>query len=131
MKYIKNKKGNGKLKFSNHIFPKGKIGFGGDGFGIVLILIALAFVGFAVPLIASAIGSDVTTANIEGVRSEVQDSSDNISILGAGRVLLEIFTFALFGWGDALGVPSGLAFIFTMLAITLLVLGFRTIRGVG
>lgn len=110
---------------------KNKKGFGGDGFAIILIVVILASVAFAVPLIASAIDSDTSTANIDGIEQEIRDSSDSISILGAGKVLIEIFTFALFGWGDALGLPAGLAFFFVLLAVALFILGLRTIRGVG
>ena len=102
---------------------KGKKGFGGDGFGIVIIIVVLAVVGFGVPLIASAIGSDAIVTNIDGVRAELQDASGSISLLIAGKVLLEIFFFAL------LGVPPPMALFFTLLAVVLFVLGFRTIRG--
>jgi len=112
-------------------FPKGKKGFGGDGYAMILIVFILASVAFGVPLIANAIGSDVSTANIDGIHDSVQESSESISILNAGSVLLEIFTFALFGWGDALGLPSWLALVFTLLAVSLFILGVRTIRGVG
>ena len=108
-----------------------KKAFGGDGYAIIFIVILLSIVAFAVPLIASAIDSDTTVANIDGIEQSVKDSSDSVSILSAGKILIEIFTFALFGWGDALGLPSFLALFFTLLAISLFVLGFRTIRGVG
>jgi len=110
---------------------KGKKAFGGDGFAIILIVILLASVAFTVPLVASAINSDAQVANIDKIEDNVRDSSESISILNAGQVLISIFTFALFGWGDALGLPSALALFFTLLAVSLFILGFRTIRGVG
>lgn len=108
-----------------------KKAFGGDGYAIIFIVILLSVVAFAVPLLADAINSDTTVADIGQIEDSVRDSSDSIGILTAGKVLIDIFTFALFGWGNALGLPTWLALFFTLLGISLFVLGFRTIRGVG
>lgn len=106
-----------------------KKAFGGDGFAIILIVIILSIVGFSIPLVASAINSDVDAVSIDNVEKNVRESSDSISLLDAGGVLLSIFSFALFGWGDALGLPSFMALMFTLLGISLFILGLRTIRG--
>ena len=108
-----------------------KKAFNGDGYGIILLVVILGSISFAVPLVASAIGSETTSTNIDGIRDTAQENSGSISILTAGSILLEVVTFGLFDWGNALDVPIWVSFLFTLLAVALLVLIVRTVRGVG
>lgn len=92
--------------------------------GIVAVFL---FLGVLIPVIQADLGADVTTYNAEGIKQETLDEASSASKISLFTVGITILKLAAWDFGDTLELPVWLDAVFTLMAITLVLLIARNI----